>query len=87
MKKRIPHRQIPGKNVRKGREARTGEHCPVNGWWAPAGKEAEAQYITEGSIMPPSNNRSVAWTLAATRMAVRQPRHIHPAPGASIDSL
>lgn len=87
MKKRIPSRLLPGKNHRKGREARTGEHCPSDGWWAAAGREAEVQFVAEGSIMPPCNGDPVVWRLAAAKSAARQPKHAHPAAGASIDHL
>ena len=88
MKKLTPRRHSPtAKNSRKGREARTGEHCPLDGWWAPAGREADAHFVAEGSIMPPNNGQSVTWTLAATHFGSRKPTHAHPAAGTSIDSL
>ncbi|MEW9871794.1 hypothetical protein ABV518_09745 [Arthrobacter sp. HS15c] len=87
MKKRIPHRQFHSKSSRKGREVRTGEHCPLNGWWAPAGQEADAQLVAEGSIMPPSSGELVKWTLMASQFGSRKPKYALSAAGASIDSL
>ena len=87
MKKRIQHRQFHSKSSRKGREARTGEHCPLNGWWAPAGQEAAAQLLAEGSIMPPSGGELVTWTLVASQFGSRKPQYVLSAAGASIDSF
>ncbi|KRE71630.1 hypothetical protein [Arthrobacter sp. Soil762] len=42
---------------------RTGEHCPVNGWWAPLEGEGDARFITEGTIMPSVNGAPGLWTL------------------------
>lgn len=67
MKKRIPHKQVNSKNSSKTREAKTGEHCPLNGWWVPASREAESHFISEGSIMPPNKGQSVTWTLVASQ--------------------
>ena len=85
--KRIHHRPFPSQSSRKGREARTGEHCPLTGWWAPAGLEADAQLLAEGSIMPPSRGVLVAWTLVASRFGSREAKYALAAAGASIDSF
>lgn len=87
MKKRIPHQHFHGKNSRKGREVRTGEHCPINGWWAPASGTTEANFVAEGSIMPAQKGESVTWTLVASQFGSRKPKYAHPAEGAPIDSF
>lgn len=43
---------------------RTGEHCPVSGWWAPLDDEARPQFLSEGSIMPSVNGIAGIWTPA-----------------------
>jgi hypothetical protein len=87
MKKRIPHKQVHNKNSPKAREAKTGEHCPLNGWWVPAGREAGSHFISEGSIMPPNRGQSVTWTMVASQFGSRKPKYAHPAAGTSIDSF
>lgn len=42
---------------------RTGDHCPVSGWWVPLDREAVAQFVSEGSIMPGESGMAVVWTL------------------------
>lgn len=51
----------------KSRQARTGEHCPITGWWVPAGKEADALFVSEGSIMPSRLGHSTSWSLLTGR--------------------
>jgi hypothetical protein len=87
MKKRIPQHHLHSKNARKGREVRTGEHCPVNGWWAPTGGAADAHFVAEGSIMPAQKGESVTWKLVASRFGSRKPKYTHPAAGVPIDSF
>lgn len=87
MKKRIPHRQFSSKSSQKGREVRTGDHCPFNGWWAPAGQEANAQLVAEGTIMPPDSGNSATWTMVASQFGSRKPKYALSAAGASIDSF
>lgn len=43
---------------------RTGEHCPVTGWWAPLEDESHPQFVTEGSLMPSVNGMSGTWNQA-----------------------
>jgi hypothetical protein len=86
MKKRIPHKQLPGKDSHTFHAANTGEHCPLNGWWVPATREGKMRFIAEGSIMPADEGKSVTWTLAASDFRLRKPTYTHPAVGASIDS-
>ncbi|RNL57248.1 hypothetical protein D7003_07450 [Arthrobacter oryzae] len=47
-------------------EYRTGEHCPVSGWWAPSNRKAAVQFVAEGSIMPVGSGMAVVWTLVKT---------------------
>ncbi|MCY1310053.1 hypothetical protein D9M69_651070 [compost metagenome] len=42
---------------------RTGENCPVTGWWAPFNDELNAQFITEGSLLPSNYGSAVSWKL------------------------
>lgn len=44
---------------------RTGEHCPASGWWSPTEKAADAEFISEGSIMPSSQAIAAIWTWVA----------------------
>ena len=87
MKKRIPHRQFHSKGSQKGREVRTGEHCSLNGWWAPTGQEANPQLVAEGTIMPPDRGNSATWTLVASQFGSRRPKYALSAAGAPIDSF
>lgn len=43
------------------RTLRTGEHCPVSGWWAVASEPKTARFISEGSVMPAHDGIAVAW--------------------------
>lgn len=63
MKKRLSRKRIPTDNGQHARTARTGEHCPLNGWWLPADMQLEKLFISEGSIMPPYEGRPVLWTV------------------------
>lgn len=87
MKKRLPPRQFHGKSSRTVRDVRTGEHCPVNGWWVPASRKAEAHFVAEGSIMPPHQGKSMAWTMVASQFGSRKPKYTHPAAGDSFDTF
>ena len=87
MKKHQPHNHVHGKNTYKSRQAHTGEHCPVEGWWAPSGREEDRRYIGRGSILPADDGESVAWTLVATRSGSRQPKYALPGAGSFVDGL
>lgn len=87
MKRRIAHPHSQSKSSRNGREVRTGEYCPLNGWWVPASRDADAHFIAEGSIMPAHGGESMTWTLVASQFGSRKPKYAHPAAGASIDSF
>ena len=66
MKKRMSRRHLPGRDSPQSATAKTGEHCPVNGWWAPAGNDGDKRFIGEGSIMPADKGSSVTWTRTTT---------------------
>jgi hypothetical protein len=85
MKKRIPHRPLPSKTSPKARKARTGDHCPVHGWWVPAIRESGSHFIAEGSIMPSHNGQSVTWSEAAAPSESPEPQHALPVAGAPLD--
>ena len=75
MKKRIPRRHASG--VKSFITfAKTGEHCPLNGWWASEWLEG-SHYVSEGSIMPAVKGESVIWTLVA-EPASRKPKYDLP---------
>lgn len=87
MKKHHPHHHVQGNNTHRARQARTGEHCPLDGWWAPADREADHRYIGRGSVLPAYDGETVTWTLVATRTGSRQPKYALPGAGAFIDNL
>jgi hypothetical protein len=88
MKKRIPRDHgRPGKDSRKTYVAKTGEHCPLNGWWVPTGQERGRHFIAEGSIMPAHMGSSVFWTLVARDFSSPKPKYAHAAVGAFIDNF
>ncbi|MCU1518408.1 MAG: hypothetical protein JWQ75_3129 [Pseudarthrobacter sp.] len=43
--------------------ARTGSHCPANGFWLPEGQPGQAVFVFEGSIMPMSGSGATLWLL------------------------
>ena len=45
--------------------ARTGSHCPANGFWIPEG-QGQAVFVFEGSIMPTSSSGATIWLLDET---------------------
>lgn len=61
MKKRIPRRQVHSKKVHKAREAKTGEHRPLTGWWAPPSPAADTDLLTEGRTKRSNSGESVTW--------------------------
>lgn len=78
MKKRIPHHQLPDKNSDTAHVAKTGEHCPLTGRWAPVPGVGDRRLIAEGSIMPADKGRSVTWTLVASESPSRKPKPTTP---------
>lgn len=60
-------------DTRPGLAARTGFHCPANGFWRPEDRSTDAVFIFEGSIMPAGSAGSTVWYLEGTASA--QPRH------------
>ncbi|WP_156507398.1 hypothetical protein [Arthrobacter sp. OY3WO11] len=43
--------------------AKTGFHCPANGFWRPEDRSVEPVFVFEGSIMPAGGRGSTAWYL------------------------
>ena len=86
MKIRIPHKQPSGTNSHDARRAKTGEHCPMNGWWASTGRENDRRFIAEGSLMPANNGQPITWTVVAGGSDLLKPKYDQPAAGASIDN-
>lgn len=83
MKKRIPRMQIPGRNAYEAHGVKTGEHCPMTGWWVPAGREGNGHYIAEGSMMPSDSGQSITWTLVVVAHVGCQ-KHADSPAGASL---
>jgi hypothetical protein len=81
MKKRIPPTHVRGKNSTQAHLAKTGEHCPVGGWWAPADRHEDQRIFAEGSIMPADKGRSVTWTLVTNVPGGPKLKHACPAAG------
>lgn len=46
-----------------GLTAKTGFHCPANGFWRPADRAADPVFVFEGSIMPATGGGSTVWYL------------------------
>jgi hypothetical protein len=46
--------------------ARTGSHCPANGFWLPEGQPGQAVFVFEGSIMPRGASGATLWLLDET---------------------
>lgn len=46
--------------------ARTGYHCPANGFWVPDGQPGQAVFVFEGSLMPMSASGAALWLLDET---------------------
>lgn len=42
---------------------RTGEHCPVTGWWVRNSGPAEPRFLIEGSLMPAADGEAASWLL------------------------
>ncbi len=64
MKSRQLIRSRRAEETPSGRAPRTGEHCPVSGWWSPAGRPFLARFIQEGNIMPVDGETPVRWVPA-----------------------
>jgi hypothetical protein len=47
--------------------ARTGSHCPINGFWRAEADTADPLFVFEGSIMPTRAGRGTTWYLVDTR--------------------
>lgn len=87
MKKHYPHTEVHGTRTHRARQARTGEHCPFNGWWAPAGREENRRYVMQGNILPAYDGSTVTWTLVASSSGSRSPKYVLPPAGVFIDSF
>ncbi|MBP1232952.1 hypothetical protein JOE40_002596 [Arthrobacter sp. PvP102] len=46
-----------------GLMAKTGFHCPANGFWRPEDRSVAPVFVFEGSIMPASSGGSTVWYL------------------------
>jgi hypothetical protein len=68
MKTRRPLRITP-----KAKTAKTGEHCPMTGWWVPVNRNGDKRFAPEGSIMPADQGESVIWALVASEAGVPDP--------------
>ncbi|GAA2855204.1 hypothetical protein [Paenarthrobacter ilicis] len=53
--------------TREAISARTGFHCPRNGFWRPVGGIGEPLFIFEGSLMPTHAGKSIEWHMVDTR--------------------
>jgi hypothetical protein len=49
--------------------ARTGEHCPLSGWWTDAAptREPTRVYVAKGSLMPATRGEPTTWISGPTR--------------------
>ncbi|GAC1496772.1 MAG: hypothetical protein NVS2B15_19370 [Pseudarthrobacter sp.] len=83
MRKRVPNHRATANTFKIPKTApRTGDHCPSNGWWAPADNPTDGQFISEGNLMPSEKGGSVSWTLLPGQMAtMKEPKYDHPKPG------
>ncbi len=73
MKNRISRNHLPGRTSHQPATAKTGEHCPLNGWWTSADNQGDKRFIGEGSIMPADKGRTVAWTLTTGGLDSSEP--------------
>lgn len=63
MKQRHPADSMPRSRTVA---VRTGEHCPVSGWWYPVHREmitadAQAVFVGRGSLMPATDGAPASW--------------------------
>ena len=61
MKKISTTRRTSGASL--GLMAKTGSHCPANGFWRPEDRSGNPVFVFEGSIMPVSSSGSTVWFL------------------------
>ena len=88
MKKRIKLKAPVMTNVRMSHSARTGDHCSVNGWWAPFNDVENPRFISEGSIMPSANGGPSNWKLVISNQQQSHiPRYDLPSRGISLDTI
>lgn len=50
-----------GRGGGPGPALRTGDHCTRTGWWKALERRGPSLFITEGSLMPPSEGQAVIW--------------------------
>lgn len=83
MRKRIPKTRTAANKYKASKTGpQTGDHCPFNGWWAPATHPTDGRFISEGSLMPSDGGASVSWVLLPGQMVARQePKYHAPEPG------
>lgn len=83
MRKRIPKNRTAANKYKASKTGpQTGDHCPFNGWWAPAANPTDGRFISEGSLMPSDGGASVNWVLLPGQMVARQePKYHYPKPG------
>lgn len=43
--------------------ARTGEHCPMTGWWSPNAEGQRTMFLSEGTLMPPAKSEPTTWRM------------------------
>lgn len=75
MKKINTLRNISGRGL--GLMAKTGFHCPANGFWRPEDRSMDPVFVFEGSIMPAGKGGSTVWLLEDA--VVGPPTHLLPA--------
>lgn len=63
MKKRNPYKSLRPKEGQIPQVVKTGEHCPVSGWWIPTSLTGSKHFVAEGSVMPADKGEPVSWTL------------------------
>lgn len=64
-----PHRALSaflGQTPRKTCLVMTGAHCPMTGWWMPAGQDQDLVLIAEGNVMPAKHGKPVLWSVVPT---------------------
>jgi hypothetical protein len=67
-------RNTSGKGL--GLMAKTGFHCPANGFWRPEDRSTDPVFVFEGSIMPAGKGGSTVWLLEDA--VVGPPTHMLP---------